>query len=369
MPVSVRKAPESSYVKITAIPDDSDLDEGDEGIVVRTEEGGYALLTEYQEEPIPVPAFTSVEVLSGERRNFAGLMSRVRESLSNRDFVRPQTRTPVERNRYVAQRFADTVDPEEDDFEPEETTREIDIRPEHSAPVERGPTRWVTKSIERARSTPQGIGGSGVVPEYAPIPELLGEGIRGAKRAIGRARQFSGQISGSVRSIGNVPAGSEIVAMENDPNAGIYAGDTGIARRGPRGRTRVFYFADTGETVEPRQGLQVRIIEHEAPEPEGRGHIPTFGGTYRQPATSSRLYRDIDDDSYIQVRDRRYKSGYRIERRHPHLSRQEPEVWEELEDEIEEDCPPENDHRRERDRDRYIRESSSLFPDIHFEEL
>ena len=63
MPI-IKNVPEASWVKVSAISEGLEIEEGDEGMVVDDPDGGKSIMSEDSGEAVSVPEYTYVDVLS-----------------------------------------------------------------------------------------------------------------------------------------------------------------------------------------------------------------------------------------------------------------------------------------------------------------
>lgn len=266
MPI-IKNVPEASWVKVSAISEGLEIEEGDEGMVVDDPDGGKSIMSEDSGEAVSVPEYTYVDVLS--------------EASSPETPLRPEgapygSRSLTERIRGYGPSLSERV---------RQGLRDKPLG------------QRVGETSRALRLT------SGQALE--DIDELSGEAYTiGAKAARG-VRRTVAQFSGNVRIIGSVPIGVKVKALETDEESGVFEGDEGVVKAGPRGRTRGIHFEDTDEFIEPRQNLQVKILTPRAtraPRPTYPGFKPTLS---REDTT--------DREEIVRVPDRRFRRGFRYE--------------------------------------------------------
>ncbi len=232
--VRLKDVPDGTEVQLVYVPADVDLEVGDTVLVGETTPEGRAVMDLESEQVYSMPDSTQVNILNEARMpaggpedyslgmwNRLGAYERVRQGLAEKPLG--------ERFRAFGRGTKEFLE-------------DVGIKGRRAVHVAGQIGEATTEEIDVLAGEAYGIG----------------------EKAVRFGRRFAGQISGNERSIGAAEVGSRVRALETDPESGLLEGDTGIVIPGPRGRTRAIRFEDSGETIEPRQNLQVRVLARPA---------------------------------------------------------------------------------------------------------
>jgi len=299
----IKNVPEGSWVIVTSASGGLEVEDGDQGMVIDNPTDANigmskALLMDTDDtksSAIPVPDFTHVDVLSEAR--MPGI-----EDVPDVDIRRPlgsrlgqKALRGLESGASFLKRAG----------QPSEKT----YRPQ----VARQPGRGAG---ERLRGVYRGgkqfardvgvIGSSRLDSGLSEFESLSGDVHTLGENVVRGVRRFAGQFSGNQGSIGSMPVGTKVKVLETDERSELFEGDEGIVGSGPRGRTRTIKFRDTGEEIEPRQTLQVRVIAR----PVGTAQIQQRPGSRRSAVRLGTMSPELEG-LFVDVPDRRFRRGVR----------------------------------------------------------